>query len=151
MPLGDKIGIGPSAFAGLIDDDPSSTDQSDTTHSSSAAHPTSTTNATTPATPKSRHGGPTIHKFDSTIVYEHLVTSHVPFELDHVEVFVSLCEELTAPYDRFPHEECYSSSAIYDAIMKIDSRIKRYVVELIAKELTEFAAAGLKNEMESLR
>lgn len=146
IPIGDRPSTTPTTLAGT-DDDPPPTDAPDTNHNSTTATPTV---SPTPAS-KSRHGGPSIHKFDSTIVYEHLVTSHVPFELDHVEVFVSLCEVLTALYDRFPHEECYSSGAIYDSIMKIDSRMKKYVVELVAKELTEFSTGVLKSEAESLR
>jgi hypothetical protein len=85
--LGDRGGIGVSAFAGLADDEPSPADTPDTNHNNTTAN--TTANA---GPPKARHGGPSIHKFDSAVVYEHLVTSHVPFELDHVEVFVSLCE-----------------------------------------------------------
>ena len=136
-------GIGPSAFAGLLDNDDTPTlDTSD----SGVTPQTTSKGRSTAAT-----GGPSIHKFDSTIVFEHLITCHVPFELDHVEVCVGLCEILISLYDRFPCEECYTNAVIYDSIMKIDGRMKRYVVSLIAKELTDFCTVAVKNETESLR
>ena len=135
-------GIGPSALAGLLDNDDATLDTSE----SGMAPNTASKGRSTPAI-----GGPSIHKFDSTIVFEHLITCHVPFELDHVEVCVGLCEILISLYDRFPCEECYTNAVIYDSIMKIDGRMKRYVVSLIAKELTDFCTIAVKNETETLR
>ena len=33
--------------------------------------------------------------------------SHVPFELDYLEVFEALCDQLFKLYDSMMHEECY--------------------------------------------
>ena len=139
-------GIGPSALAGLLDNDDMAVSPTLDTSDSGIAPQTSSKGRSTTA-----GGGPSIHKFDSTIVFEHLITCHLPFELDHVEVCVGLCEILISLYDRFPCEECYTNPVIYDSIMKIDGRMKRYVVSLLAKELTDFCTVAVKNETETLR
>lgn len=50
---------------------------------------------------------PTLYKFNSNIVYEHLPTHPLPFELDFVEVSVPLAETLVKMYGRFLHEDCF--------------------------------------------
>ena len=50
---------------------------------------------------------PSISKFDNLVVFEHLQITHVPFELDYVEVLVGLCDSLIALYSRFLSKECY--------------------------------------------
>jgi hypothetical protein len=51
---------------------------------------------------------PSLYKFDNTIVYEHLNITHVPFDLDYIEVFMGLCDALISLYDKFLCDECYT-------------------------------------------
>jgi hypothetical protein len=51
---------------------------------------------------------PSLYKFDNSIVYEHLNITHVPFDLDHMEVFIGLCDALISLYDKFLSDECYT-------------------------------------------
>jgi hypothetical protein len=48
-----------------------------------------------------------VYKFNNDIVYEHLQCPHVPFNLDYVQVFYSLCEMLYELYDKFWHEDTF--------------------------------------------
>ena len=49
---------------------------------------------------------PSINKFDNNVVYEYLNTTHVPFELDYIEVLNSLCDSVGALYNKFLSEDC---------------------------------------------
>ena len=49
---------------------------------------------------------PSINKFDNNVIYEYLNTTHVPFELDYIEVLYSLCESVGALYNKFLSEDC---------------------------------------------
>eukprot|EP01038_Epipyxis_sp_PR26KG_P009417 gene9417-12683_t len=94
---------------------------------------------------------PSIYKFNNVIVYEYLEVPHIPFELDYVEVLLALCDSLTALYEKLLEEECYKNILIYDAIVRLDTKIKHYIVNLIAKELTEASNSKLKKETNILR
>jgi hypothetical protein len=48
-----------------------------------------------------------IYKFNNDIVYEHLLTPHIPFELNYIEVLHSLCQMLYSLYDKFWHEDSF--------------------------------------------
>ena len=48
-----------------------------------------------------------IYKSQSEIVYEYLLTPHLPFELSFIEVFANLCDELTEFYE-YMHSSEYS-------------------------------------------
>lgn len=50
---------------------------------------------------------PSMSKFDNVVVYEYLQITHVPSELDYVEVLVGLCDSIIALYGRFLSKECY--------------------------------------------
>lgn len=57
-------------------------------------------------TPQSAQGGAdsdkiSIYKYNSEVVYEHLLVPHMPFDLSFLEVFATLCDELTALYETF--------------------------------------------------
>ncbi len=53
---------------------------------------------------------PSVYKFNQTIVYEYLHIMHIPYQLDHVEVLIGLCDALSKLYDKILHEECYRYS-----------------------------------------
>ena len=92
-----------------------------------------------------------VHKHNGNVVYEYLMTPPLPIEFDYVEVLTALSEVLTSLYDKFLSEECYSNVTMYDAIMKLDSRIKHHFISLISKEITETCMTSLKVENQSLR
>ena len=50
---------------------------------------------------------PNVHKFNNAVVFEYLQISHIPFELNYVEVFSALCNALSKLYTKFLHEDCY--------------------------------------------
>jgi hypothetical protein len=50
---------------------------------------------------------PNVYKFNNSIVFEYLLTPHIPFELDYVEVLSSLCDSLAKLYEKFLHDDCY--------------------------------------------
>ena len=89
-----------------------------------------------------------IHKFNGTIVYEHLLTPAVPFDLDYVEVTCALSEVLKSLYDNFLQAECYNSNSIYELIIKLDLKLKHHFINLIAKELTETTLLSVKADLD---
>lgn len=48
-----------------------------------------------------------IYKFNNDVVYEYLLTPHIPFELNYIEVLYSLCQMLYDLYDKFWHEDSF--------------------------------------------
>lgn len=48
-----------------------------------------------------------INKFDNNVVYEYLDTTHVPFELDYIEVLYSLFDSIGVLYSKFLSDECF--------------------------------------------
>lgn len=69
----------------------------------------STSNPSLGANPleQSNLAKPFLHKYQSEIVYEVLLTPHVPFELDYLEVFSSLCDVLILTYVTLHDATCY--------------------------------------------
>lgn len=53
-----------------------------------------------------------IYKFNNDVVYEYLLTPHIPFELNYIEVLYSLCQMLYDLYDKFWHEDSFRYAAI---------------------------------------
>ena len=92
-----------------------------------------------------------IHKFNGTIVYEHLLTPAVPFDLDYVEVTCSLSEVLMSLYDNFMQAECYNNNSVYELIIKLDLKLKHHFINLIAKELTDTTLTSIKLDIEGFR
>lgn len=48
-------------------------------------------------------------------------------------------------------EECYSNPHVYDALIKVDAKIKHHVLNVTAKELTEMSIGMVRSELKSLR
>jgi len=94
---------------------------------------------------------PSVYKFNNAVVYEHLRLPHIPFELDYLEVFTVLCTELSKLYEKLIHEECYSNQVIYDAIVRLDTRVKHHIINLVSKEVTDASAAKMKAGTRTLR
>lgn len=104
-----------------------------------------------PAEGMSEIARPVLFRFHNNIVYEYLQVPFVSFDLDYVEVLLSLCDALTALYSKLQHEDCFNHQMVYDTVIRFDARMKHHVINLIAKELTELAGAKLRNEAASLR
>lgn len=51
---------------------------------------------------------PSIYKFNNFVVFEHLQTPHVSFEMDYGEIVHSLCDVLSKLYEKFLHEDCHA-------------------------------------------
>jgi hypothetical protein len=94
---------------------------------------------------------PSVYRFNNSVVYEHLQVPHIPFDLDYVEVFLGLCTQLSRLYEKLVHEDCYSNQVVYDAIVRLDTRVKHHVINQVAKEVTEACARKMKNGTRSLR
>lgn len=88
-----------------------------------------------------------LFRFSHEIVYMHLVTPHVPFPIDYVEVIHSLCEVLVLVYHKLVHCESWQSPAVYDMLVRVDSRIKHHIINRIAKELTDLSISILRKEL----
>ena len=94
---------------------------------------------------------PSVYKFHNAVVYEHLQLPHIPFELDYLEVFSGLCVELSKLYEKLIQEECFSNPVIYDAIVRLDTRVKHHIINLVSKEVTDVCAAKMKAGTRTLR
>mmetsp|Transcript_3961 Transcript_3961/g.6197 ORF Transcript_3961/g.6197 Transcript_3961/m.6197 type:complete len:259 (+) Transcript_3961:63-839(+) len=93
----------------------------------------------------------TIFKFNNDVVFEYLLYPHVPFELDYLEVFHSLCDMLYSLYEKLWHEDSFSNVAVYETVVRLDARVKHFVINLVAKEFTETAISTVKDEVDDLR
>lgn len=94
---------------------------------------------------------PSVFKFNNAVVFEHLRLPHIPFELDYLEVFTGLCVELSKLYEKLIHEECYANQVIYDTIVRLDTRVKHHIINLVSKEVTDACSAKMKTNTRSLR
>ncbi|KAG5180821.1 hypothetical protein JKP88DRAFT_200220 [Tribonema minus] len=90
-------------------------------------------------------------KFGSEMVYEHLLTPPLPFALDYFEVFFSLCDIICQVYNKLMEEECYSNVHVFEALVKVDAKVKRHVLNVTAKEFTEMSAKIARSELAALR
>lgn len=90
---------------------------------------------------------PSVYKFNNAVVFEYLEDPHVAFDLDYVEVLYGLCDELIMLYESIVSEECYSDTVVYDAIMRLDSRIKYHIINLISKEINEICLGKVKSTL----
>jgi len=94
---------------------------------------------------------PTIFKFNSSVVYEYLDTTHIALELDYIEVLIALCDTLHNIYGKLFHEETFGNQAVYDTAVRLDARIKHHVINMVAKELTELSNRRIKASTQFIR
>lgn len=96
---------------------------------------------------------PNVFKYQSDVVYEFLLTPHIPFadSMDYLVVLTSLCNILLGVYMSFQNPACYQHVSTYDAVIKIDLKVKHHVINVISKELTDYANETLQSELELLR
>lgn len=96
---------------------------------------------------------PRIYRFGSDVVFESFFSPHIPFQLDYLEVLDGLCHTLALMYQAIGHhaESLKREAALFDALVKIDVKIKHHIINPIAKELTDVTARLAKLELEGLR
>ena len=66
-------------------------------------------------------------RFSSEVVYAELQTPHLAFELSYVEVLKSLLTSLEQVYNRFVEEESWSTTARFEAVIKVDAKVFKYL------------------------
>eukprot|EP01041_Mallomonas_annulata_P000497 gene497-941_t len=94
----------------------------------------------------------TLHKFNNDIVYQYLVTPHVPFSLDFVEVLSCLLNIFKKFYDKIlKNEENYINPTLFEATMRIDSKIRKAVIDPLMMEITEYAKKQVASGFEGIR
>jgi len=86
-------------------------------------------------------------------VYEHLLTPSLPFDPDFFETFATLCDVLIDTYTRLlslvpTPREC--SSGVGELFGKVDSKIRRIIIQGIIKEFEESSRQGVKSEVASI-
>jgi len=81
-----------------------------------------------------------IQKVGNTVIYEYLKVYNNPIEqdLDYFQVVYILCEVLTQVYTKLDHASS-SSKYVYEAISKVDARLKDLFFGFLSKELTKIA------------
>lgn len=94
---------------------------------------------------------PVIYKFNNSVVFEYLEVPHIAFPLDYVEVLISLCDVFALLYTNMLHEDTFKSNIVYEAMVKLDTRIKHHIINLIAKELTELSETKMRSLLSGLR
>jgi len=67
-----------------------------------------------------------------------LQTPRVAFALDPRQVVVTLCDIMACTYRRFMDPEC-ASSALFDAILKIDQQFAAHFIEYLGSSITQAA------------
>ncbi|EFA86669.1 hypothetical protein PPL_00471 [Heterostelium album PN500] len=90
-----------------------------------------------------------IVKIGNTVIYEFLKIFNISMakDLDYFHVVFSLLEILEQIYKKFDKETC-SSKYVYEAIVKIDSRLKHQIFGFLTKEIDKIAAQIIKEQLE---
>ena len=88
-------------------------------------------------------------KFQKDIVYEYFIplSPHLAYSLSYDIVLDSLCSVLISVYLRFTEEVCYSNNHVYEALVKLDAKIKHHIINPVAKELTDESTSILRREI----
>jgi hypothetical protein len=120
---------------------------------SSGASTTNTSSSTSSTASIAVKISPALFKFNNSVVYEFLLTPHVPFDvIDYTEVFISLCDALHSMYERLgAHPDCFTVAAAYNAILRVDDRLRGAIINLVAKELNELSLSATHRAFEMLR
>lgn len=93
-----------------------------------------------------------LKKFNGEMVYEFLTCPIINYELNYRLIFESLCAQLSDLYKyHFLNELNYCNQSNFDTLLKLDSKIKHYIINVVAKEFTEMAQSIIANSFEQLR
>jgi len=89
-----------------------------------------------------------IVKIGNAIVYEYLRIYNNPIaqSLDYFEITYALCKVMEDIYRKLEHESSYGRN-MYEAIQRIDSRLKHHFFGFIAKELDKVCVHILKDQV----
>jgi len=82
--------------------------------------------------------------------YSHLLTPSLPFDPDFFETFATLCDVLIDTYTRLlslipTPRECAGNVA--DMFSKVDSRVRKIIIQGVIKEFEDTSRAGVKGEV----
>jgi hypothetical protein len=82
--------------------------------------------------------------------YSHLLTPSLPFDPDFFETFATLCDVLIDTYTRLlslipTPRECGGNVA--DMFGKVDSRVRKIIIQGVIKEFEDTSRAGVKSEV----
>ncbi|ETW09958.1 hypothetical protein, variant 3 [Aphanomyces invadans] len=91
-----------------------------------------------------------VRKWNNKPVYQRLVTPHIAFPLDYCLLVVSLCDVLTLVYAKLQGEPC-NQTHVFQALLRLDEKLKKVVLDHIKKHLSEVATDMIKDQMQSLR
>lgn len=81
-----------------------------------------------------------ILRWDKEVVFQHLCIPHIPCSLDYFQVLFSLCEILTQLYQRMGSDKSGSSQLfVFEAMKKLDAKVKHHLLNVVGKELTKSA------------
>eukprot|EP01111_Echinosteliopsis_oligospora_P010935 TRINITY_DN3491_c0_g1_i2.p1 TRINITY_DN3491_c0_g1~~TRINITY_DN3491_c0_g1_i2.p1 ORF type:complete len:227 (-),score=36.26 TRINITY_DN3491_c0_g1_i2:264-944(-) len=81
-----------------------------------------------------------INKVGNSVLYEYLKVYNNPIaaEMDYFQVVFALCEVLRQVYVKLEHQSSYTKF-VYEAITKIDSRLKAHFFGFLSNELAKIA------------
>eukprot|EP00300_Choanocystis_sp_HF-7_P001454 c11173_g1_i1.p1 GENE.c11173_g1_i1~~c11173_g1_i1.p1 ORF type:complete len:255 (+),score=64.58 c11173_g1_i1:178-942(+) len=97
---------------------------------------------TEPVRPKVRFNG-------SQPAFLYMAMFNLPCSLDPFEVMFSLCDVLSEMYAKFEADDC-ALSVLYEAILKLDARIKKHVLSFLVRDLEALAASIVQTQLASL-
>jgi hypothetical protein len=85
--------------------------------------------------------------------YSHLLTPSLPFDPDFFETFATLCDVLIDTYTRLlslvpTPRECAGNIA--DMFSKVDSRVRKIIIQGVIKEFEDTSRAGTKSEVANI-
>ena len=93
-----------------------------------------------------------LKKFNGEMVYEFLTCPTITYELNYRLIFESLCGQLDDLYkNHFLNELNYCNQTNFDILLKLDTKIKHYIINVVAKEFTEIAQTIITDSFEELR
>ncbi|EGC40154.1 hypothetical protein DICPUDRAFT_74307 [Dictyostelium purpureum] len=90
-----------------------------------------------------------IVKIGTTVVYEFLKIFNISIakDLDYFQVVFSLLEILEQIYRKIDKETC-SSKYVYEALLKVDSRLKHNVFGFLSKEIDKMSMNIIKEQLD---
>ncbi|KYQ90865.1 hypothetical protein DLAC_07736 [Tieghemostelium lacteum] len=90
-----------------------------------------------------------IMKIGNTVVYEFLKIFNISMakDLDYFHVVFSLLEILELIYKKFDKETC-SSKYVYEALLKVDSRLKHHIFGFLSKEIDKISTQIIREQLE---
>jgi hypothetical protein len=92
-----------------------------------------------------------LYKYNNSIVYEHLRITPIPFSLDLVDVIDACSNTLLLFYDSLSLPDGTQKAVLYDAVLKLDNKLKQVYFNVLLKEMKILSDNKVKHELESIR